>query len=238
VPDRDEAVAQYDDLIDLFDRLTAACVDLFAAHSAGLMLTDPQGALELVHSSSAAMRELELLELRSGEGPCVDAQVTGAEVAVDLREAGAWERWPRFTAAARQTGFCGVQALPMRARGTTIGALNIFHTAVGRWSEHDTAVAQALADLTAIAIQHRRHLTDSELLTGQLQHALNGRVVIEQAKGLLAERGRMGVDAAFAVLRSFCRSTRVSLTSTARELVEGRLDPDDVLASRWPPSPD
>lgn len=125
----------------------------------------------------------------------------------------------------------------MRLRGQTIGALNIFHTVGVRFDDRDTDLAQALADMATIALLQRRALTSSELLSEQLQVALNDRVVIEQVKGLLAERGQLDVDAAFDLLREYCRASRLPLTRTAREILTGERDSDDVLARRWPPTP-
>jgi GAF domain-containing protein len=225
------------DVTDLFDRLTSACVELLGAATAGLMLADQHGTLQLMASSSEAMRALELFEMSHDQGPCMECFASRTPVAADLRTPEAAARWPEFTAEALRHSVTAVQALPMRLRGATIGALNIFHHTRVQFDEHDTALAQALADLATIALLQRRALASSELLSEQLQEALNDRVVIEQAKGLLAERGRLDVDAAFAILRSYCRSARLSLTRTARELVTGQRDPDDVLASRWPSAP-
>jgi GAF domain-containing protein len=218
------------DVTDLFDRLTSACVDVLGAATAGLMLADHHGNLQLVASSTEAMRQLETFEVTHREGPCLDSYNSHEQIAVDLRDGAAARRWPRFTAEALRLSFVGVQALPMRLRGETIGALNVFHTGIDRLNEHDTALAQALADVATIAILQHRALASSELLATQLQVALNDRIVIEQAKGLLAERGHMKVDEAFAVLRDYCRSSRLPLTRTARELVAGEGDLDAVLA--------
>jgi GAF domain-containing protein len=225
------------DITDLFDRLTSACVELLGAATSGLMLADSQGRLQLMASSSAAMRTLEEYEVSSGEGPCLDAYANHRRISVDLRDAFAERSWPRFRRHALEMGFTGVQALPMRLREDTIGALNVFHTGTGRLDEHDTALAQALADVATIAILQHRTLSNSQELAGHLQIALNDRIVIEQVKGLLAERGRLDVDEAFARLRDYCRTTRLPLTRTARELVNGERDPDDVLAFRQPKSP-
>jgi GAF domain-containing protein len=187
-------------------------------------------------STSDAMRELEVFEVLHAEGPCVDCFASGVAISVDLRDPAAADRWPAFAARARAASVTGVQALPMRLRDDTIGALNIFHTAERRLGEHDTALAQALADIATIAILQRRALTSSELLSEQLQAALNDRIVIEQAKGLLAERGGLAVGEAFTLLRNYCRAERLPLTRTARALVTGERDPDDVLAQRWPSS--
>jgi GAF domain-containing protein len=217
------------DVTDLFDRLTTACVELLNAAAAGLMLADQQGTLQLMTSSSGTMRTLELYELTHAEGPCLDAFATCTQIAIDLHDPAAAKSWPGFAARAIELGFSGVQALPMRLRERTIGSLNVFHTRTDRLDEHDTALAQALADVATIAILQRRTLDSTEELAAQLQTALNDRIVIEQAKGLLAERGHLDVDHAFAVLRDFCRSSRLPLTPTARELLTGQRDASDVL---------
>ena len=224
------------DVNDLFDRLTAACVDLLKAATAGLMLADARGSLQLVASSSDAMRELELFEMRHGEGPCLDSFSSGEAIALQLLDPVALQRWPKFTPEAVAQSFTGVQALPMRLRGNTIGALNVFHANGHQVSRSDTSVAQALADVATIAILQRRALSTSENLAEQLQAALNDRIVIEQAKGLLAERGDLNVSEAFTLLRDYCRANRLPLTPTARQLVNGERDADDVLARRRPAS--
>lgn len=226
------------DIADLFDRFTTACVELLGAATAGLMLADRDGTLQLMSSSNADMRALEQFEIQHGEGLCLDCYASRRAVAIAMDSADAAERWPKFTVEARRHGIAGVQALPMRLRGETIGALNLFHTATAGLDEHTTGLAQALADIATVAILHQRALANSELLAEQLQAALNDRIVIEQAKGVLAERGQLSIDEAFTALRDYCRAARIPLTQTARELVVGDHDPDDVLASRWPASPE
>jgi GAF domain-containing protein len=225
------------DVTDLFDRLTGACVELLGAATAGLMLVDQHGTLQLMASSSEAMRALELFEMSHDQGPCMECFANRRPVSADLRTTEAANRWPQFTAEALRQSVTAVQALPMRLRGQTIGALNIFHTVGARLDDHHTGLAQALADIATIALLQRRVLNSSELLSEQLQAALNDRVVIEQVKGLLAERGQLDVDGAFKLLREYCRASRLPLTRTAREILAGNRDPDDVLARRWPRTP-
>jgi transcriptional regulator with GAF, ATPase, and Fis domain len=220
------------DVNDLFDRLVTACIDVLDATTAGLMLVDHSGALQLVASSSEAMRDLELFEMSHGEGPCIDAFATGDAVVVRLSDPGAAQRWPRFATEAAARSLTSVQALPMRLRATRIGALNVFHSAGRDPRPDETRMAQAFADVATIAILQRRALASSEMLAEQLQTALNQRIVIEQVKGLLAERGQLSVDAAFARLRTFCRSRGLPLTKTAREIVNGERDPDSVLQAQ------
>jgi len=225
------------DIADLFDRLTTACVELLGAATAGLMLADRDGTLQLMSSSSADMRALEQFEIAHAQGPCLDCFASRRALAVDLSGEEAARRWPAFTSEARRYGIAGVQALPMRLRDDTIGALNLFHTSVARLTDHSTELAQALADVATIAILQQRALSNSELLAEQLQTALNDRIVIEQAKGLLAERGHLDIDQAFTALRDYCRAARLPLTRTARALVLGTHDADDILAHRRPANP-
>jgi GAF domain-containing protein len=201
------------------------------------MLVDQHGTLQLMASSSEEMRALELFEMSHDQGPCMDCFANHQPVNADLRSDDAASRWPQFTAEALRHSVTAVQALPMRLRGQTIGALNIFHTLGAGLDDHDIALAQALADIATIALLQRKALISSEVLSEQLQEALNDRIVIEQAKGLLAERGQLDVDTAFKVLRGYCRASRLPLTRTARELVTGERDGDDVLAHRWPRTP-
>lgn len=159
------------DVTDLFDRLTSACVELLGAATAGLMLVDQHGALQLMASSSEAMRALELFEMSHDQGPCMECYATRQPLSADLRDPDSLTRWPKFTAEALRNSVTLVQALPMRLRGNTIGALNIFHTTEARLSDHDTAIAQAMADLATIALLQRHALSSSAMLSAQLQEA-------------------------------------------------------------------
>ena len=109
-------------------------------------------------------------------------------------------RWPRFAAEALAAGFHSVHALPMRLRGTVIGALNLFHIEPGEMRQADVDAAQALADVATIAILQHRAALEAQVLNEQLNHALNSRIVIEQAKGMVAEREGLDMEQAFATL--------------------------------------
>jgi GAF domain-containing protein len=139
-------------------------------------------------------------------------------------------RWPIFAAEAQRQGFRSVHALPMRLRSETIGALNLFRTRVGLLPEEDVQVGQALADVATIGILHHRASARGEILSGQLQIALNSRIVIEQAKGVLAERATLDVDQAFARLRRYARDNNVPLLQVARGVVEGTVDTNAMLS--------
>ena len=168
------------------------------------------------------MRLIELFELQHDEGPCMDAYRTGVAVHAST-SGGADTRWPRFAPHAREVGFQSVSALPMRLRDDVIGALNLFSTAAGQLSAGDQQVAQALADVATIGILQQRALHDGHIVTSQLQSALESRVVIEQAKGIVAQSSGVSVDDAFNLLRTYARSHNCLLSQTAKEVIEGAL---------------
>jgi len=193
------------DVIELLTLLTDRCVDVLDVAAAGLMLVAPEGDLRVMASSSEAMRVLELFELQAQEGPCLDSYRTGVPV-VNQDLASLDGRWPRFAAEALAAGFHSVHALPMRLRGTVIGALNLFHVDPGDMRLADIEVAQALADVATIAILQHRAALEGQLVNEQLQMALNSRIVIEQAKGMAAERLGLNMEQAFATLRNHARN--------------------------------
>jgi GAF domain-containing protein len=177
-----------------------------------------------------AMRMLELFELQSREGPCLDCYRSGTPVLeVDLTATGT--RWPNFSAEALAAGFRSVQALPMRLRGTVIGALNLFGTGPAEMQRVDIDSAQALADVATIAILQQRKSYQAQVLNQQLQHALNSRIVIEQAKGKVAERESLTMPAAFSALRGYARLHNLRLVDVARSVVDGSLGPSALRMS-------
>ena len=207
------------DVIDFMHVLTERCVDLLGITAAGLLLTDGQDTLQVVAASSERTRLLELFQLQTDQGPCVDCFRTGLPVSVaDLRSAG---MWPRFTAAAAEVGFVAVHALPMRLRADVIGALNLFDTNPGPLDEAKLRIGQALADVATIGLLQHRAIQRRDVLTEQLQTALNSRVLIEQAKGVLAERLHLDMAEAFTVLRHNARSRNRRLSELAQAIVDG-----------------
>ncbi|MEH0824212.1 MULTISPECIES: GAF and ANTAR domain-containing protein [unclassified Micromonospora] len=221
----DVFVEMADTLVDDFDVLeflhvlTERCVQLLGVSAAGLLLTDQQGTLQVVAASSERTRLLELFQLQTDQGPCVDCFRTGRPVSVvDLSATG---RWPRFTAAAAEVGFAAVHALPMRLRSEVIGALNLFDSQPGALDEGRLYIGQALADVATIGLLQQRAIHRRDILTEQLQTALNSRVLIEQAKGVLAERLQVDVGEAFALLRSGARSHNRRLSDLAQAIVDG-----------------
>jgi hypothetical protein len=216
------------DVIDFLQILAARCVELLDVAAAGIMLADPGGSLMTVAASDERARLLELFEIQNDEGPCRDCYRLGAAVVnVDLD--GARERWPQFTPQAISGGFRSANALPLRLRSQVVGSLNLFHAGTGGLGEAELRMAQALADAATIGIVHQRTIRRGEVVAGQLQLALTSRIVIEQAKGVLAERLRISPDNAFEVLRGAARSRNRLLSDLARDITSGSADAAQLL---------
>jgi transcriptional regulator with GAF, ATPase, and Fis domain len=213
----DTLVSDYD-VADLLHRLVEHTVRLLDAAEVGLLLSDQRGSLHVMASTNEKTKLLELFQLQADEGPCLDSYHSGLAVAVeDLTEEVA--RWPRFAPVALSEGYVAVHAFPMRLREITIGALNLFNTRAGALPEDDRHVAQALADVATIGLLQERAIHHNDELVAQLEGALASRVVIEQAKGVLAEQGGLDMDAAFQVLRAHARNTNRRLAEVANDVV-------------------
>jgi transcriptional regulator with GAF, ATPase, and Fis domain len=210
-------------VVEFLHRVAVRCVELLDCDEAGVLLADATGALRVMASSSERSEALELLQAQNEEGPCFECWVHGAAVRSERLDADL-DRWPAFAPVAVAKGFSSVQALPMRVRGEAVGALNLFRLQAGRIADRDLPLAQGMADIAAVALLQERSLRESRGVVGQLQGALTSRVVIEQAKGVLAERSKIGVDAAFARLRGHARVHNRRLSEVAAELLDGRLD--------------
>jgi len=220
----DTLVADFD-IIDLLTMLADRCVELVDADAAGILLADSNGKLRVMAASSEQARLLELFQLQNEEGPCLDAHASGERVTcTDLRIAP--DQWPRFTPYAVSAGFTSVYALPLRLRDAIIGALNLFRAEAGPMPEADVRLAQALADVASVAILHDQATREIKIRDGQLQHALDSRIIIEQAKGVLAERSQIDMPTAFNRLRAYARSHNVQLTAVAEDVVAGKIAAD------------
>lgn len=218
------------DVVDLLTLLADRCVEVLDVDAAGIMLAAPDGQLRVMASSSEAMRVLELFEIQAQEGPCLECHRTGqAVVNQDLEAENG--RWPKFAAEALESGFHSAHALPMRLRGSVIGALNLFRSGVGEMGPADVEVAQAFADVATIAILQHRAALEAHVLSQQLTHALNSRVMLEQAKGMVAERLTLDMEQSFATLRSHARSNNLRLSDVAQAVIEGSLAPADLHAA-------
>ncbi|MFI6243039.1 GAF and ANTAR domain-containing protein [Micromonospora sp. NPDC050795] len=219
------------DLIEFLHTLTDRAVDLVGAAAAGLLLADQRGRLEFMAGSNEDVKLVELFQLQTQQGPCLEAVQTGQPVInVDLRSAAS--RWPRFAPRATAAGFQSVHAFPLRLRREVIGALNVFgDTKGGDFTGADVPIMQALADVAAIGLLQERAIRRGEVLTEQLQGALNSRIVIEQAKGAVAQAAGIDVNDAFMIIRDYSRRNNQKLTAVAHALVTDSAVLSKVLRS-------
>jgi GAF domain-containing protein len=210
------------DVVDLLQTLVESCVRMLQVTAAGILLANEHGELEVIASTSEAARLVELMQLSAAAGPCIDSFKSGKVVlAPDLRDAP--ESWGQYKQSAISQGFAAVCAVPLRLRDTTIGALNLLNTEAGPLDSHDLRVAGALADVATIGILHERALVESGRVQEQLSQALQSRVLIEQAKGVLSHLHSITTDEAFAMLRSYSRSNRLLLSDVAKRVVSREL---------------
>lgn len=215
------------DVVDLLALLVDRSVELFDASAAGLVLAGTDGELRLLASTSEAMELVELFQVQNEQGPCHDCFHSGEQVIVeDL--AAMTGRWPRFVPFAIDAGFRSAHALPLRLRGRVLGALNLFRNEPGRLGDADVSAGQALADMATIAVLQSRAMREANVVADQLQHALQSRVAIEQAKGMLAEQAGIGMDEAFRRLRGYARDHSRRLGDVAEQVVRADLPPELV----------
>jgi transcriptional regulator with GAF, ATPase, and Fis domain len=229
----DTLVADFD-VIDFLHTLASRSVELLDVDAAGIMLADQHGGLHVMASSTEEARLLELYELQNNEGPCLDCFRLGRPVARGDLPA-MRSVWPRFTDELQGLGFHSVQALPMRLREQTIGALNLFRIQPGMLSEADLGIGQAMADVATVGLIQERAIAASEQLATQLQTALSSRVQLEQAKGVLSQRAGLRMDDAFQVMRAYARSHNRRLSDVAAQIIDGSLDSDQVRRPRTRP---
>jgi GAF domain-containing protein len=218
----DTLIADYD-IVDLLHTLVEVCTNLLSVQAGGLVLADDNGDLQLMASTSEMADFVEVMQLAAGVGPCVDCFRTGAPVSVrDIQNSG--NQWPQFEVAMTLQGFRAVYATPMRLRGQVLGAMNLFSIEPGEFNTADAGVAQALADVATIGILQERSIRETGIVTEQLQRALESRIIIEQAKGVLSAMGVMSVDEAFDSLREFARRNNRTLRSVAEGVIDRSLD--------------
>ena len=210
------------DVRDLLTRVVSECVDLLAVEAAAVIVFGPERNHQVVASSDEATRAMATLQLHRHAGPCIDAFLTGEPIAIDdLAELD--RAVPGLRTALEAAGYSRMYALPLRLRDDTIGALSLFKAGPAL-SDSGLRLAQAVADVTTIAILQERRLSRASILAEQLQTALSTRVVIERAIGVLAEHGGIEMGTAFDALRDYARSHRVKLTHVAHLIVTRELD--------------
>jgi transcriptional regulator with GAF, ATPase, and Fis domain len=218
------------DVIDMLTTLAHRSVQLLDVAAAGILLADSEGHLRVMAASSDEVELLELFQIQNDEGPCMDSFAAGTMVAApDLT---AVTPWPRFAAESLAGGFASVCAVPLRLRADTIGCVNLFMASSGGLSEGDVEIAQALTDVACIVICQNEASRSAARREEQLQQALNSRVLIEQAKGVIAERAGVAMDEAFGRLRRYARNNNLRLSDLAGAVIAGTVDVDAVVRNR------
>jgi GAF domain-containing protein len=210
------------DVVDLLQLLVDTCRDVLDTTAAGILLADSRGELEVVASTSEASRLVEMMQLSAEQGPCIESYRSGRRVSVPDIEISKDEWW-QFRGSALAQGFRSMDALPLRLRDTTIGTLNLLRSEPREAPEDTILAAQAIADVATIGILHERTLRESTILSEQLQAALNSRIVIEQAKGVISHTKGVSIDDAFALMRQYARSHSVGLSIVAARIVDRSL---------------
>jgi GAF domain-containing protein len=218
------------DVVEFLQRLSVDSVRILGAQTAGVMLADQRGGLRLIASSEERMQTLELFEIQGEQGPCADAFGSGQTVQANAAEGSI--RWPESAPAVSQAGFRVMCAVPLQVHRHVIGTLNLFRGTDERFSDSDLEIAQAMAQIATIALIQERALRQQILLAEQLERALHSRIVIEQAKGMLAEYLEVSVDEAFQLLRLYTRSHNRKLTAVAGEIVERQIPIAELRLSR------
>lgn len=215
------------DVIDVLTGLTGRCVELLGAAAAGVLLADPDGTLRVIGSSTEQIQLLELFQVQNEQGPCLDAYTTGKVViSADMTTS----PWPKFAAESIAAGFPSVCAIPLRLKSSVLGCLNLFMSEAVALSDTDVVIARALADVASIAIVQDQATRDSEVREGHLQYALQSRISIEQAKGMIAQRNDLDMDSAFRHLRGYARSNNRRLSEVAEAIATGTLSVEALIS--------
>ena len=221
------------DVIDLFTTLSNRCAEAFECEAAGVLLLSTSGELEYLASSNESMEMMEMFQIQSHEGPCIECFETGKPV-INRSLSASVEMWPNFAPKAVSLGFNSVHCFPLRLRGRIMGALNLFRTTDGVLAPDEAVLAQGLADIATIAILQQRTIEDANILNVQLNYALNSRIIIEQAKGMISQSLGCDMLTAFDLLRNHSRNHNRQLTDLARAIVEGEIGPGTLDPPKSP----
>ncbi len=220
------------DVIDVLHTLSLRCVEILDAAATGILLADPNGFLQVMAAFNEAMNVLELFQIQNEEGPCLEAFRTGQVVTHDdLRRPNPWSH---FTVLALESDFVSVHAIPMVVRSSVLGTMNLFRSTAGPLDPADVVVAQALAHAATLTLLQNQAAANAHRLTAQLQGALNSRVTIEQAKGVISELAHINTDEAFVRMHAFARNHNAKLTDVAGRVVSRSLTANE-LAELFPP---
>jgi GAF domain-containing protein len=218
------------DEVALLHALVHDCVELLDMNAGAILLADGSGELHLTTSTSEAAEFVEVMQLAGSSGPCIDCFNTGNAVAVhDIADDAS--PWPLFQVAALAQGFHSALATPMKLRGKVIGTLNLFSEHAGHVSEPNATVVQALADVGTIGIVQERVIREARMVEEQLHRALDSRIIIEQAKGVIASSLSLNMDQAFELLRKYSRDRNLTIRAVSQRVTELALAPKEMATS-------
>ncbi|MGW0903191.1 ANTAR domain-containing protein [Streptomyces sp. NPDC002853] len=212
------------DVIDFLHQMTVRCQELLDVTDAAVFLAHPNLNLHSPAPCDPSPALQDVVDAACRQGPAVDAHRTTRPVA-SLRLVDAAARWPQFTPHLLNAGYTLATALPMRLRQDNIGSLLLLHTGDRALNPDDLALAQALADAATIGLIQARTIRQQHTVNEQLHGALQSRIIIEQAKGVLAARSNVTLNQAFDVLRRYARQHRILLSRVARDVIESGLTP-------------
>lgn len=208
---------------DVLHNLTFEMAQVLDLTGAGVTLVH-DGQQRFVTAAVEAIADLERVQENWQEGPCIDAVASAAPVTVpDIAAPDAAERWLDYTVAAKSAGIQAVAGIPMLAEEKAIGAINLYDSHTRNWSAEDLRVAAIFASIATGYLTHASAAQQQQRTAEQLQQALNTRLIIEQAKGVLAAKQQTTVDDAFAALRSYAREHNARIHEVSRAVVNGDL---------------
>jgi GAF domain-containing protein len=216
----DTLVAGYD-VADLLLNLVESCSDLLGSTVTGIMLADERDRLAVIATSDQRSEAQHLFDLAAGVGPCVESFTFGRVVSIPEIEK--LSLLPEFRSTALEQGLHSVHAVPLRLRDATIGTIGLFRESTGELGDDDQVAAQALADIATIGILQERAVREADTARSQLQRALESRVVIEQAKGVVSYQRNLDMAAAFDLIRRHARDNRLGISVVAEQVVDRTL---------------
>lgn len=212
------------DVDDVLNELCTGAADALGVTGAGVTLADVTGRLRFVVSTDDHIRQIETIQLATGQGPCQVAFEQGQPVVVEDLETTQDQRWTAFARGAVAEGIRAVAGFPMLVGEGPIGVLDVYHGEPGTFSDDDLGAAGLLADMATSLVMGLRRQQEAMETSEQLEHALTYRIAVEQAKGMLAERHAVTLEQARERIRSHARSTNRTVEAVAEEVVAGELD--------------
>jgi GAF domain-containing protein len=210
------------DVVPALEDVITACVELFDISGSGVMVADEQNITRYVAASNSASRALEIAESRTGQGPCTTAFVTNEAVASD--DLTADDRWPDLASDMTSSGVCAILGVPVRLGGVPVGTLDVYRDRRQEWTDRERAAVSRYAEVVGATLSASLEAHRAGELAGQLQYALDYRIIIERGVGYLMASEGIDALAAFNELRTAARNRRVKIGAVAEELLAtGRL---------------